>query len=170
LSLAALVPLAIQREPIPEEKPVKFDMVLADMPGPNGIPISYMDWRIVRAQSKNKALFSTDIILEGESNAQGKLVFTADDDKKIHIEYNKTPNELWIIHAGHVHEFIAVTEKTHWHDKDKLYQAMDTMGYSDQLGKVGDWHVDEFHSDIARSELKIQTDANVIDKLKGSTS
>jgi hypothetical protein len=35
---------------------------------------------------------------------------------------------------------------------------------------VGDWHVDEFHSDIARSELKIQTDANVIDKLKGSTS
>jgi hypothetical protein len=41
------------------------------------------------------------------------------------------------------------------------------MGYSDQLKKVGDWHVDEFHGDLARKQLKISSDDEAINKLKG---
>ena len=138
------------------------------MPGPNGVPIAYMAWSIVRAKNSDEALFSTDVILEGESNDQGKLVLTTDDEKDLHLAYNKSPNELWLLHSGYVHEFIATTEKSYWDDKTKFYHGLDVMGYSDQLGKVGDWHVDEFHSDVARAELKLSADADIIDKLKGA--
>jgi type VI secretion system secreted protein VgrG len=167
LSPTALAPLLIPREQIPEEIPLKFDIQLADIPGPNGIPIPHMVWRIARATNRHQAIRSKDIVLKGKSNKQGKLVLTADDEKNLKLAYNKTPNELWLVYAGRVREFIVTQEKNYWNEKDRFYHGLDALGYSDQLYKDGDSHVDTFFSNFAAKELEVPAGSDILGKLKG---
>ena len=159
--------MIIPREQIPEEIPLKFDIQLADIPGPNGIAIPHMVWRVVKATNRQNAIRSKEIVLKGKSNKQGKLVLTADDEKNLKLEYNKTPNELWLVYGGRVREFIVTGEKSFWDDKTKFYQGLDAMGYSDQLYKDGESHVDDFFSDFAAKELEVTTGSDLLGKLKG---
>jgi type VI secretion system secreted protein VgrG len=146
--------------------PLKFDIQIADIPGPTGVPIPHMAWRIVRTSDADKAFATDKIILEGESDADGKVVLSDADEKKLKAAYNQAPNHLWLVYAGQVREFIITKESESWTDQQKLYHALDAMGYSDQLYLSNDNLVDEFHGVIARKETKATSGDKMLKKIK----
>ena len=55
-----------------------------------------------------------------------------------------------------------------WSDDQKLYQALDAMGYSDDYGVTGDDDTDSAHTGFARSETRRKTGERMLDDIKGA--
>ena len=60
-------------------------------------------------------------------------------------------------------------EHNDWTDGQKMNEALDAMGYSDELGTAGDAHVDDFHTRLARDETRAKTGLAMLDKTKGNS-
>lgn len=154
--------------PQPETQgPVKFNMLLADTPGPDGYPHINTAWRMVSAPTADEALMSSDSILTGQSDTSGKLALSDADEKTLHEAYNKTPGQVWLVYAGQVRSLSLSRESGSWSESDKFYEAIDAMGYSDQPFSAQQTDVDQSFAQWARQELKVNDGDAVLGKLKG---
>jgi type VI secretion system secreted protein VgrG len=146
---------------------VQFKIALVDMPGPHAVPLPHTDWRIVRARDEGAALTSNEELLTGRSDEAGDLTLSSDDEKCLHKEWNRTPWQIWLEAEGHVHGLVLAQDHDTWSDDQKLYQALDAMGYSDDYGVTNDDDTDAAHTGIARRETKLKSGAPMLDKIKG---
>ena len=146
---------------------MKFDLRLQDIPGPSGLPLSETDWRIVRARDESLATLSDETVLSGRSDTQGRMQLSSADEKLLHETYNAHPNNLWIVADSQVHAVVLSKEKEDWTDQQKLHHALDAMGYAHDLDIVGTAPVDDFHSKLARVDLKKNSPTDIFNKLKG---
>ncbi|MDE1144247.1 type VI secretion system Vgr family protein [Paraburkholderia tropica] len=147
--------------------PVAFNMVLADMPGPNGHPYINMPWRIVSARSANDAHMSSDFILSGKSDSTGKVALSAADQKTLHDAWNATPGQIWLAYGGQVHSLALSRQTADWTESDRFYEALDAMGYSQRMYVTEQGDVDQGFAKLARQEWQTESDGTLLDKLKG---
>ena len=151
-----------------ENVKVKFKIALTDIPGPNGVPLPHTDWRVVRARDDGAASSSNEELLTGRSDDAGHLTLSGDDERRLHEEWNRTPWQLWIVADSHVHGLVLAQDHATWSDDQKLYQALDAMGYSDDYGVTGDDDTDSAHTGFARSETRRKTGERMLDDIKGA--
>ena len=149
------------------DTPVRFDFRLQDVPGPSGEAFPNTPWRIVRARDANAAVWSTENILSGISDDSGKMTVSAADEKQLLETYNLAPNNLWLIANSHARQLALGKEKKDWSDDQRLYPALDAMGYTDDYSVSGDGHADDFQVPTARDELQAGNAKAIFDKLKG---
>ncbi|MGT2472731.1 hypothetical protein [Paraburkholderia terrae] len=105
-----LGPLPLQ----PQHGPVKFNMRLADMPGPNGTAHANTAWRIVQASDAEEALMSSESILSGKSDADGKVTLAEAEQKLLHEAYNEAPGRTWLVSAGLTRQLALEREQEDW--------------------------------------------------------
>jgi Rhs element Vgr protein len=147
--------------------PVRFNMILRDIPGPFGVPIPFTEWRIVKARDMASALESLSIVLEGKSDTDGKVVLTADDELTLRKAYVAQPNNTWIIHDSHVQKIEMIVHNENWTPDQQQLHALDAMGYSDEYGTVGADSVRPFHASLANVEHKVKSASALLEKIKG---
>jgi type VI secretion system secreted protein VgrG len=115
---------------------VRFDLFLVDIPGPAGVPLPNVDWRIVRSSGENAARLSDGVLFSGRSDDSGAIVLSDADQKRLHDEWNRTPGRLWIVAESHVHQLVLSADRGSWTEQQKMAFALDAMGYSDTLGDL----------------------------------
>ena len=82
--------------------------------------------------------------------------------------YNHYPGALWLVFDGHALSLNLEKERQDWTNGQKHHQALDAMGYSDDLGVTHHQSVDDFHARLARRDHKfIASGAGLLGKLKG---
>lgn len=113
------------------------------------------------------ALRTEKIILEGESDTEGKVILSEAEEKTLKDAYNKNPNQLWLVYGGQVREFMVTLASDDWTDQQKFHHALDAMGYSDQLYLNDGDAVDDFHGAMARKETKARSGTELLKKIKG---
>ncbi|WMY08151.1 type VI secretion system Vgr family protein [Paraburkholderia phenoliruptrix] len=154
--------------PQPETQgPVRFNMLLSDTAGPNGHPYINTNWRIVSAPNADEALMSSDFVLRGKSDTRGKLTLSDADHKKLHDAYNDAPGEIWLVYPGHVRALTLGRESDDWTERDRLYEALDAMGYSDRPFVAQQNDVDQSFTKWAKQELQADSGSEILGKLKG---
>jgi hypothetical protein len=116
--------------------PVKFDLRLKDIPGPDGVALPLVDWRIVRAPDEHGALISDHTLVTGQSDAHGAMQLSDDEQSRLHEQWNQTPGQLWIVAEGHVHQLVLTKAREDWTELQKLNFSLDAMGFSDDLGSL----------------------------------
>jgi type VI secretion system secreted protein VgrG len=149
--------------------PVKFNIVLQDVPGPHGVALPDTKWRIVSAKSEVLAPQKRKEIMSGLSNDDGELALSAAQEKQLLDAYNAAPGELWLVAEGHATNLVLTREREDWTPDQKLHNALDAMGYSDELGTTNDQSVDEFHAQLARKEHKSNSPDGLFKKIKGKS-
>jgi uncharacterized protein (DUF2345 family) len=156
----------LPRVPI-TDVPVKFDLRLQDVPGPHGIELAETDWRVVSAPNESAALSVTDIVMSGTSDSSGQMQLTEDQHNQLLDAYNQHPMGMWVVFDGHVRELALIKERDSWTDQQRLYNALDAMGYAHDYDVTGEAGVDEFHAKQARRDLKTNAPGDMFSKLKG---
>jgi type VI secretion system secreted protein VgrG len=146
---------------------IKFDLALHDVPGEFAAGLPLTDWRVVRAADEDSALMQKKELLHGKSDDKGAVKLTTAEEKTLHEAYNLSPSKLWLVYESRARQLVLETQRESWTDDQKLYQALDAMGYSDDYGIVGENTVDEFHATVARKETKKRTGAAMLKKLEG---
>ena len=147
--------------------PVKFNIVLQDVPGPHGVALPDTKWRIVRARNEVLAPQKRKEIMSGLSNDDGELALSAAQEKQLLDAYNAAPGELWLVAEGHATNLVLTREREDWTPDQKLHNALDAMGYSDELGTTNDQSVDDFHAQLARKEHESNSADGLFKKIKG---
>jgi type VI secretion system secreted protein VgrG len=146
--------------------PIKFNMLLTDIPGPLGVPLAHMKWRIVHAPTQQDAHLAKTALLSGETGPDGKITLTTGQEKLLATAYRKTPSQIWLAYGGQIKSLQLAQTQEDWSDRDKFYHALDAMGYSDQLYLAQQDDVDNTVGPRARQELKSGSGATILNKLK----
>ena len=137
-----------------------------DVPGPDGTATPQTAWRIVQADNPTSALITKSIVLQGESNAQGKVELTDEQEKTLKEHYNQAPNQCWLVYADQVREVVLEVDKGNWNEQQSLFNALDAMGYSDNNFQVGGVSAGLMHASLARQDAKTGSPQSLINKLK----
>jgi hypothetical protein len=125
------------------------------------------DWRIVRADDAMSALASRQSILEGTSNGSGSMQLSADQEKLLTTEYNKSPSRLWLVVNSHATQLLLTREQPGWTDEEKRIHALDAMGYTDDLSVADGAASSAFYDQFAMTETQLRTGSSMITDLKG---
>lgn len=152
-----------------ETIPVKFDLRLRDVPGPTGVVLPFVDWRIVEARDQNGALMSSKKILGGRTDNNGKMVLAEAEESLLHQTYNKNPGGIWVVFDSHVYNLELIKFSDEWTSERKEMHALDALGYHDSFGTVADADDVEFYSTLAKKELSARTGDALLKKTKGRT-
>ena len=153
------------RNPLPEVA-ATFDLRLMDTAGTKGADMPNTPWRIVQADSLAGALIARDTLLQGQSNDQGKVELTDEQNETLKTHYDQAPHQCWLVYADQAREVALDVDKGNWGDLQNLFNAMDAMGYSDRPFEVGAEHADERHASLARKDARTGSPQTLIDKLK----
>ncbi|WP_250454384.1 type VI secretion system Vgr family protein [Caballeronia sp. ATUFL_M2_KS44] len=154
--------------PQPQQGPVKFNMLLNDMAGPNGHPHIHTDWRMVQATSAQSAVMSSEILLSGTSDGSGHLTLSDSDHAKLHDAYNSGPGQVWLVYAGQSRSLMLNTDVTAMAEASQFYSALDAMGYSDQLFVTQQANTDRASLPLVQHELETMNARVILGKLKAS--
>jgi type VI secretion system secreted protein VgrG len=147
--------------------PAKFNLMLMDAPGPSGVALANTEWHVVRAADAQEACMSSEVIMQGTSNAKGKVELSSAQEKNLKQFYNQSPNKIWIIYETQARQLWLSKDTGNWTEDQKMEHALDAMGYSDQLGSVKDDHINAFHNPLAQNEYKTRIGQKLLKKLEG---
>lgn len=112
------------------------------------------------------ALIARDTLLQGQSNDQGKVELTDEQNETLKTHYDQAPHQCWLVYADQAREVALDVDKGNWGDLQNLFNAMDAMGYSDRPFEVSAEHADERHASLARKDARTGSPQTLIDKLK----
>ena len=129
-----------------------FDFKLTDMPGPNGAALSDTSWRMVLAADEAEALGQTSTLMAGQSDAQGKLSLSSDQEQQL-AEAHTSGKGVWVLFEGQVKQLEVTKERQGWTDQQKLEHALDSLGFADSFGVAADADSSAFAAPLARGEL-----------------
>ncbi|GHD57798.1 type IV secretion protein Rhs [Jeongeupia chitinilytica] len=120
-----------------EPTPFKLDLRLMDIPGPHGHPLAQMPWQIVRPTVLTDFLSGitdqTDVLAEGVSDDQGKIVLDAKQEELLAEQHCKSPGCLWITCAGQLAKLDMVAESAGWTEEEQLMHALGALDYADDI-------------------------------------
>jgi type VI secretion system secreted protein VgrG len=142
----------------------KFDFKLTDMPGPDGAALVDTPWRIVSASDENDALSQVASLMTGQSDLEGKLALSADQEKQLADAYG-SGKSVWVLFEGQVKQLEVTKERETWTDTQKLEHALDSLGFADRFGIAADTDTGAFVASLARSELG-NAAATIFEKFK----
>ncbi|MEO8730307.1 MAG: DUF2345 domain-containing protein, partial [Rhodoferax sp.] len=148
--------------------PAKFNMLLMDVPGPSGVALANSDWRIVHARGADEAWMTDKNLLNGTSDATGKMSLSGAQEIELKKAYDENPNNLWVVYENQVRALALTQASEDWTNQQKTNAALDAMGYSDNLGEANGDAVDDFHSPLAKIENKTRVANKLLDKIKGA--
>jgi type VI secretion system secreted protein VgrG len=111
-------------------KPLKFDLMLTALPGPNATPLSNYDWKIVRSGASAR----DRVIIEGRSDKKGKLQMTAAQEQRLSVAVARWPNDLRLIGPGIVRPLNIYDEHDDWSDSQKTLHALAALDFSEEPG------------------------------------
>lgn len=80
-------------------------IVLQDVPGPEGIPYSNTPWRIVSGLDEMEALASSNIIAQGVTDQQGVVHLDKSLRQLLHGIWLVTPEQLWFVENSRAYLF-----------------------------------------------------------------
>ncbi|SAK82953.1 Rhs element Vgr protein [Caballeronia catudaia] len=164
---ASIYPKLGPLPPQPQQGPVKFNMLLTDMPGPNGHAQINTAWRMVQATSAEEALMSSETLLSGTSSETGQLILSDADQGKLHEAYNSGPGQVWLAYGGQARALMLNTSVDDMPDGSKLYSALDALGYSDQMFVAQQSDIEGAGYPLARQELQTNNVQALLSKLRG---
>ncbi|MGY0611393.1 type VI secretion system Vgr family protein [Luteimonas sp. A501] len=115
------------------QKPIKFDISLKDVPGPSGYPLADTPWKIVKSMGRPQGMAliaEDDVILQGETDAQGNVKIDDADQELLAREYRHGPGRIWLMYPGQAVKLSVVEERDDWSDEDRAVAAMSAAGFS----------------------------------------
>jgi hypothetical protein len=114
------------------ERPLQFNMRLADTPGPNGHALGSTPWKIVAGEKPDGLAFIDDdrLVAEGLTDDDGNVVLTTDAQEELAAAYAAHPDGTWLVYPGHVVRIDVQTESPEWDEKQKLLQALHAADFS----------------------------------------
>lgn len=125
--------------PVPElprselaERPLQFNMRLADTPGPNGHALGSTPWKIVAGEKPDGLAFVDDgqLVAQGLTDEDGNVVLTEQVQQELAATYAAHPDRTWLVYPGHVVRIDVQTESFEWDEKQKLLQALHAADFS----------------------------------------
>ena len=153
------------RNPLPEVA-ATFDLRLMDVPGPDATALGAFAWRIVRASSQSTALLSQESLLEGNSDADGKLNLSAEQEQALKLAYDQAPNDYWLVFGDQAREVVMEADKGKWSEHQKLLKGLDANGYMSDSVRTGGNGTDVNHIQAARREMQVNSGEALLNKLK----
>ncbi|WP_285112386.1 type VI secretion system Vgr family protein [Leclercia adecarboxylata] len=115
----------------PEQKKTKLKPVfrIAEAPGVNGLVQPGCKWQIVLADSYMQAVTTDEVLMNGESDAEGKVLQSDAQQLQLTELATQYANQLWLVagHRAHRLYFNVISDTAHEDVKD--YCAQDTMGF-----------------------------------------
>jgi type VI secretion system secreted protein VgrG len=132
--------------------PRAFDFVLADMPGPAGIPLAFSPWMIFRGDApEGLAMYGPGKVLaRGETDAEGRVAMTARQQWRTTQAYCETPDNLWLVYPGQTLRINVVETSDAWSREERLFQFLKAAGY---FGNVDAFAPGFFDSERGSAEL-----------------
>jgi type VI secretion system secreted protein VgrG len=122
----------LPRSAIPARE-LKFNIVLTDVPGPNGHPLAFTDWKIALSSRPPEGLGlidETQLVAEGQTDAKGRVVFTPEQEKLVAQAYCQAPSGVWLVHRGQAALLDVVTHRPDWSLQDRLLHALNAADFS----------------------------------------
>ena len=106
------------------------------------------------------------IVTSGETDAEGRVVFDAEQQKTVAQAYCQNPGRTWLMYPGHSVQINLATEDPSWTKDQKLLHAMSAADFSADVHphRTSDGLNDEIRH--ARKTLDSSSDADLISKLK----
>jgi hypothetical protein len=147
--------------------PFKFNLFLTDVPGPQGVPLTQTDWKIVKADSQEAALVSTMTVTNGRSDDKGALDLGDTQQRKLRKMWNRAPGQLWIVSEGHAHQLWLSQDNGDWTESQAQKYALDAMGYSDDMYVANGRPVEDYFAQLARDHTKLNSGIALLKSLKG---
>jgi type VI secretion system secreted protein VgrG len=128
--------------------PIKFRLMLADMPGANGRPFPNRPWNIVRfSGDKDEATDESlwqKMLVSGISDAKGECVLTDDQKLMLWGEVRQRPGAVWLV-SGPNATPLAFTSLAASEADQTERKTLDSHNYA-----VSQDHVDDEHKKLLR--------------------
>lgn len=120
----------LQQQATQTDELIKFNLCLQDIPGKYGFPLSHAKWEILHLpDGPSKEQFGhedeSQKLLSGETDVEGKINLSDEDQKLLSDHYKKHPHHLWLKYPGHLAQLVAYQEQ----EDHKDQQALDAMGF-----------------------------------------
>ena len=144
--------------------PPHFDFKLTDNPGPQGMTLGNTHWRIVLAADEHDALAHPEPLLTGTSDAQGKLVLTPDEEKKL-AKAHVSGEKVWVLYEGQIRQLTVAQEDEGWTERQKQEHALSALGYANNLGHATENDSGQYAAQSARDKLGASV-GDIHDKFK----
>lgn len=114
------------------QRPLQFNMRLADTPGPNGHALGSTPWKIVVGEKPDGLAFVDDdqLVAQGLTDDDGNVVLTEVAQGELAAAYASHPDHTWLVYPGHVVRVDVQTESPDWDEKQKLLQALHAADFS----------------------------------------
>ncbi|MGH6646112.1 type VI secretion system Vgr family protein [Aquabacterium sp.] len=158
----------LPRSTLPVQE-LSFNMRLTDVPGPNGHALSHTPWKIVKSISKPRGMGivpNDSVLMVGETDVQGLVKLSGDQQKALGKAYLTHPNSLWLLYPGQAVQLSAQVQDPAWSKEDQLRQALNAADFSDDTHA----HLNNIDSaeDLKQAKKTLQTSANasLLGKLK----
>jgi uncharacterized protein (DUF2345 family) len=151
------------------KRPMKFNLRLADTPGPNGHPLANTPW-IIATGDKPNGLVSIDeknIVLSSRTDMDGKIQFTAAEDERLADAYCRNPDRTWLVYPGHTVRLDVATESPEWNEKEKLFHALNAADFSPELHSTLFDEGASSQARYAKEALGVASSKEVLPKVKG---
>jgi len=117
-----------------KSEPLEFNFRLADTSGEDGHALAHTPWKITTSYDapEGMALVSEEeTILSGKTDADGKIILSADEQKELANAYHKRPSGIWLMYPGQTVR-INVTKQPESLSKDEeLRQLLNAKDFSE---------------------------------------
>ncbi|MDE2400034.1 MAG: DUF2345 domain-containing protein, partial [Burkholderiales bacterium] len=148
---------------------LSFNMRLTDVPGPKGHALAHTPWKIVKSTSMPRGMgvvSNESVVLSGETDTQGVVNLTGDQQETLAKAYQAHPSSLWLLYPGQAVQLSAQVQDPTWTNEAKLRQALNAADFS------GDTHAHLNNNDAvedlkhAKTVLEAGNDASLLGKLQ----
>lgn len=152
------------------ERALKFKLRLADTPGPHGHPLAHTPWKIASGEMPFGLAFIDEesIVAQGETDADGNLVLTDQEQSKVAKAYCANPERTWLVYPGHTVRLNVETESADWSEQEKLLQAMNAADFSGGLHSSQHDPGAAPQARYAKAAFDVSASKNVFPKVKES--
>jgi type VI secretion system secreted protein VgrG len=132
-----------------EPIPMAFKFALSDLPGKHGAPRAFTPWSIYKSTD---GVTVAEMLLTGQTDAEGRIQLTGDQETMLAKAYAQLPGSLWIKLPGQTRKLDIAIEREHWSDSDKATESLAAMDYTLTTTTVPGQSVDQRSSGLPMSD------------------
>ena len=78
----------------------RLNLVLYDVPLPDGVPLPWIRWRFSQGQDETAALVNPKAIVQGTTNSKGEVLLNKQQRLRLAEAWKGAPNQLWFLYGG----------------------------------------------------------------------
>ncbi|TAL20891.1 MAG: type VI secretion system tip protein VgrG [Aquabacterium sp.] len=160
----------LPRSSLPD-RAIKFDLRLADAPGSAGHGLGHLPWAIVRGQDEPEGmalLDPEDIVLQGQTDANGTMPLSAAEQLTLQKAYCAHPGRLWLMYPGHCARLDVAHESPEWTNDERLRHLMGAADFSAEVHRYAGSEGLQEQLRYARELLESPSIPSLLQRLKSS--